>query len=296
MKKFQNKYSIALKEFNRITKTHQIQIPEDIETVTNKLNTLGGLLTASDWARSAIVRAWVHPTSGGRPESGKNLPLLTISDFAELNIQGLSSRPAVRHYYNAWKLTKSSSPQRGEIVDLPQIPFPSWGISEGEALLLSGSKEWFTPKEYIDSVYEVLSEIDLDPASCEEANRTIKAKKFYTKEDDGLSYPWMGKIFLNPPYGNDGPPFVEKLIQEIKAENVNEAILLVNSRATDAEWFQPLYDGIICFTDHRIDFDSPNEKNTSSTHGSCFIYFGNNEKIFAKSFLKHGSILKRFNG
>lgn len=165
-----------------------------------------------------------------------------------------------------------------------------------QALLLSGSKEWYTPKEYIDSVYEVLSEIDLDPASCEEANHTIKAQKFYTKEDDGLSHPWIGKVFLNPPYGEDGPPFIEKLIQEYKTENVTEFILLVNSRATDAEWFQSLYDGIICFTDHRIDFDSPEEKNTSSTHGSCFVYFGHNEKKFAESFSKYGSILKRFNG
>jgi hypothetical protein len=87
-----NKQSLALKEFNQINQTHQVEIPEDIETVTSKLNILGGLLTASDWARAAIVRAWVKPTSGGRPKSGEFLPLLTISDFTQLGIQGLSTR------------------------------------------------------------------------------------------------------------------------------------------------------------------------------------------------------------
>lgn len=162
-------------------------------------------------------------------------------------------------------------------------------------LLLSQNPEWFTPRKYIEAVREVLGEIDLDPASCGEANQTVRANKFYSQENDGLLYPWMGKVFLNPPYGTDGPPFVKKLNKEYENGNVTEAILLVNSRATDAEWFQPLYDGLICFTDHRIDFDSLEEKSTSSTHGSCFVYFGPNKKKFAEIFSQFGKVLKRYN-
>jgi len=219
-----------------------------------------------------------------------------IRTWNKLSIETGRSDKSLKRWHDLYK----KCPDKEKYIRIAEKQAEEWTekvLKLGwEALLLSGSKEWYTPKEYIDSVYEVLSEIDLDPASCKEANRTVKAKKFYSKEDDALSCSWIGKIFLNPPYGNDGPPFVEKLIQEIKAGNVIEAILLVNSRATDAEWYQPLYNGLICFTDHRIDFDSPDEKNTSSTHGSCFIYFGPNEKKFADSFSKHGSILKRFNG
>lgn len=218
------------------------------------------------------------------------------ASFYELEIKTGRQRESLKKWHDLYK----KCPDKEKYTRIAEKQAEEWTEKalklNWEAVLLSGSKEWYTPKEYIDSVYEVLSEIDLDPASCKEANQTIKAQKFYTKEDDGLSKPWMGKVFLNPPYGNDGPPFVEKLIQEYKTENITEFILLVNSRATDAEWFQPLYDGFICFTDHRIDFDSPEEKNTSSTHGSCFVYFGHNEKKFAESFSKHGSILKRFNG
>src|SRR3990170_4877703 len=30
--------------------------------------------------------------------------------------------------------------------------------------------------------------------------------------------------------------------------------------ATDSDWFQPCFNGMICFTDHRIDFDSPDRR------------------------------------
>ena len=51
--------------------------------------------------------------------------------------------------------------------------------------------------------------IDLDPASCAEANKIVQAKQFYSQRDDGLKQPWFGRIWLNPPYGRFAPKFVE---------------------------------------------------------------------------------------
>lgn len=161
-------------------------------------------------------------------------------------------------------------------------------------ILGSDSPEWYTPQEYVDAAREVMGGIDLDPASCELANQTVGATYIFTKTDDSLNQEWRGRVFLNPPYGADGPPFVGKLVDEFNVGHVSQAVILVNSRATDAGWFQPMFDGVICFTDHRIDFNSPDEKNTSSTHGSCFIYFGTNDNKFAEVFSEFGNVVKRW--
>lgn len=64
------------------------------------------------------------------------------------------------------------------------------------------SHNWYTPDYIIKSVYEVLGEIDLDPASDELANELVKAKQIFTKEDNGLIKDWIANtVYLNYPGG-----------------------------------------------------------------------------------------------
>jgi hypothetical protein len=65
----------------------------------------------------------------------------------------------------------------------------------------SESSEHYTPASIVESARVTLDVIDLDPASCEEANGWIKARNIYTREDDGYTKPWFGRVFLNPPGG-----------------------------------------------------------------------------------------------
>lgn len=164
----------------------------------------------------------------------------------------------------------------------------TWG-----PILDSKAIEWWTPARYVEAIKTVMGDIDLDPASCAKANETVGAKKFYTEADDGASQEWSGRVFMNPPYGKAGMGLIEKFLSEV-GSSFHEGILLVNSRATDAEWFQPCFNGTICFTDHRIDFDSPEEKPTSSTHGSCFVYFGPRAEKFAEAFGAFGNVVRRW--
>jgi hypothetical protein len=63
------------------------------------------------------------------------------------------------------------------------------------------SPEWYTPSPFVEAARNVMGGIELDPASHEEANRTVRAERFFTEQDNGLMKPWGGSIFLNPPGG-----------------------------------------------------------------------------------------------
>jgi hypothetical protein len=64
----------------------------------------------------------------------------------------------------------------------------------------AGSHEWYTPAKYIETARRVLGQIDLDPASSEMAQRTVRADRYFSERDDGLSQQWQGRVWLNPPY------------------------------------------------------------------------------------------------
>ena len=139
----------------------------------------------------------------------------------------------------------------------------------------SKSVEWYTPTIYVNAARNVMGGIDLDPASCKSANRRIKAETFYTKKDNGFIRPWFGRVWLNPPYGKeDGVSrqglWTGKLRDQFKHGRVSQGLVLINA-VPDRDWFKPLWDYPICFTDHRIKFIGAGNQ---PPHGNAFVYMG----------------------
>lgn len=160
------------------------------------------------------------------------------------------------------------------------------------------SNEWYTPELYIEAAREVLGGFDVDPASCEMANETVQAARYFTVEDDGLSRDWAGSVWLNPPYGTDeagasnAGRWASMLIRQYREGITREAILCVNS-LTHAPWFRQLWDFTVCLTDHRVCFDSPENDRQRPMNGTAFIYLGSNERKFAEVFSQFGAVVKR---
>jgi hypothetical protein len=50
----------------------------------------------------------------------------------------------------------------------------------------TGETEWYTPAPYVEAARACLGAIDLDPASAPLAQKTIRAARFFTREEDGL--------------------------------------------------------------------------------------------------------------
>lgn len=156
----------------------------------------------------------------------------------------------------------------------------------------SGENEWYTPEVYIQSAKVVLGVIDLDPASCELANATVKAAKYYTKDDNGLDKEWAGNVWVNPPYAQ---PLISQFSEKVVAEkeNIEQAIVLVNN-ATETKWFANMAKSCdaICFPQSRIKFiDKQGKPSGAPLQGQAFIYFGDHKTIFAQEFSQFGFVL-----
>jgi hypothetical protein len=156
----------------------------------------------------------------------------------------------------------------------------------------SGNNEWYTPYEYIEAARSAMGGIDLDPASCELANKIVMADKIYTVEDDGLSQEWRGNIWLNPPYAGD---LIGKFIDKLAQSEINQAVILVNN-ATETQWFNTLIKkaSAIVFPQSRVKFYMPNGYTGAPLQGQAVIYIGNDSKKFMAAF-KHfgwGAFLK----
>lgn len=157
----------------------------------------------------------------------------------------------------------------------------------------TGENEWYTPAEYVERSRSVLGTIDLDPASSAIAQKIVRAGKYFTKDDDGLTKEWRGRVWLNPPYAQPAiQHFAEKIVQEVTAGRVVEAIMLTHNY-TDTAWFHLASSAAsaLCFTRGRIGFVSPEGERAAPTQGQTFFYYGNRKQAFAQTFATTGLVV-----
>lgn len=128
---------------------------------------------------------------------------------------------------------------------------------------------WLTPPSIIES----LGDFDLDPC-CPNNLAWKTASRFYSLEngEDGLSLPWEGRVWLNPPYSN-WVPFMKKLKEH------GNGIALIFARTETKGFFDHVWDGAdsILFLKGRVKFIKHDmSKGGSSTAPSVLIAYGRN--------------------
>ncbi len=148
---------------------------------------------------------------------------------------------------------------------------------------------WNTPAEIVDEVEEMFGVIDVDPASNSKDTPNVPAITRYTEDDDGLAQLWKGRVFLNPPYGREIGEWIEKLVQEYRDGNIQEAIALVPGR-TDTQWFRVLFDYPLCFISGRVRYS---DGEGAAPFPSVLVYMGTRIDDFVAAFKHRGPVLKR---
>jgi hypothetical protein len=144
----------------------------------------------------------------------------------------------------------------------------------------SASDEWYTPKHIVQAVLQALGSVDLDPCSDCKINPTVPATNHFTKQDDGLTQPWHGRVYMNPPYGSEIHHWTSKLRSEYESGKVTAAVALVPAR-TDTRWFRAFGSYPRCFLHGRLAFSN---HSTSAPFPSAAVYLGEHAEHFAAAF------------
>jgi phage N-6-adenine-methyltransferase len=152
--------------------------------------------------------------------------------------------------------------------------------------LSSPHSQWQTPQHIVDRAIEVLGAIDLDPCTDSKNAPVAPAKIQWTLEENGLTQPWQGRVWLHPPYGRVIGKWLDKLCAEYETGDVTAAIALLPAR-TDTQWWQHLTKYPMCFIRGRLRFGT---HTNSAPFPSAVIYMGPLLSRFAGTFGTVGTI------
>ena len=127
---------------------------------------------------------------------------------------------------------------------------------------------WLTPPW----ILEKLGHFDLDPCAASEPRPWPTAGIHYTREMDGLSRPWIGRVWLNPPYG----PATGKWLARLASHD--NGVALVFARTETATWFEHIWPkaSAILFFRGRLNFHFPNGTRSPTNAGapSALVAYG----------------------
>jgi hypothetical protein len=176
------------------------------------------------------------------------------------------------------------------------------GRARRRVLFSSDVDSYNTPQEVLD-VIAPMGRILLDP--CSNENSIVRARVAWTKEDDSLPRSWLlltgefrekttirrsrpnssaegGFVYCNPPYGDQLPIWIAKMVEE--AKRGVEIIGLVPVR-TDTQWYELAQTAAdVALWRGRLTFGGAPDP---APFASCLLYFGPRHALFRKLLEPH---------
>ncbi len=264
-------------------------------------------------------------------DAGRDTPMRTLavvlgqrSDEQQLkaHFRPHKSRPRSREWFAAGEdmrgylrwLRGQSFVARGEdeLEELVPMPAQAWLPGNGHAkqprqlaLVQTEADTWadleidhvaegdyYTHHAVTDAARIAMGSIDLDPASCRDANESVRALRFFGFRENGLLQEWSGNVWLNPPFGN-WRDWVPKILEEWASGRVSQMCVLCESRVTTAKMFHPLVQeaNAVLIMCGRYPFWGPNA--STPDEGHAIFYFGDRLAELQEAYERIGTVFIR---
>ncbi|MBE7197153.1 MAG: adenine methyltransferase [Parafilimonas terrae] len=129
------------------------------------------------------------------------------------------------------------------------------------------SQTHLTPRWLLDA----LGPFDLDPCAAPDPRPWPTAARHIVEAEDGLSQPWKGRVWMNPPFDSR---VAGRWLGRLRDHG--DGIALVHAR-TEAAWFRPAWDSHgVMFLSKRVTFCTPDGVEQEGNSGApvALIAFG----------------------
>jgi len=134
-------------------------------------------------------------------------------------------------------------------------------------LMSSNKQDWSTPQEFMDKLPVTF---DLDVCAYDS---TTKAPKWFTEADDAFTKQWEGRCWMNPPYGQALPKWLEKAYKESLCSYCDAIWCLIPAR-TDTKWFHNIAcKGKIILLKGRVSFEQNGKPVGSPAFPSMLVIY-----------------------
>lgn len=147
------------------------------------------------------------------------------------------------------------------------MPHDGMGTHQSAAM---DSDEWLTPLH----ILRELGRFDLDPCAAPEPRPWSTAERHIVRSENGLTQPWFGRVWLNPPYG--GPSIIGPWMRRMVSHS--NGMALIFARTETALFFETVWRAAaaVLFLEGRLFFHRPDGRRARANAGapSCLVAYG----------------------
>lgn len=154
----------------------------------------------------------------------------------------------------------------------------------------AGVQDYFTPPEIVDAARQAMGGIDLDAASHPLANRMHKIGDYFHTGRSAFDNDWYGRVWLNPPYGNNAPWF-ERIQRFIDSGEVEQLCMLSPMWAFQTRIARPVMErasGLTLLSPTPKFWGNKDPDKVGANHPHGVIYVGPDSHGFHRAFAPFG--------
>jgi len=154
----------------------------------------------------------------------------------------------------------------------------------------TGVQDYFTPPEIVQAARAAMGGIDLDAASHWMANRVHQIPDWFHTGRSAFENRWHGRVWLNPPYG-DNEPWFREIVRYVESGDIEQLCMISPMWSFHTRLAEPvlkLSSGLVLLIPTPKFWGNADPARTGKNHPHGVLYIGERISEFREAFRPFG--------